>query len=155
MCIDYTDLNKHCPKDPFPLPRIDQVVDSTASSVLLCFLYCYLGYHQIALHPDNEDKTTFITPHDIYFYKVMTFGLKNAGATYQKAIQKCLKTKIGKNVEAYVDDVVINTTEEDKLITDLTETLICESSSGNSTQQCASSVSPPDFSWASRSGTEA
>jgi hypothetical protein len=122
MCIDYTDLNKHCPKDPFPLPRIDQVVDSTAGSVLLCFLDCYSGYHQIALHPDDEDKTTFITPHGIYCYKVMTFGLKNARATYQKAIQKCLKSQIGKNVEAYIDDVVIKTTEEDKLIADLAET---------------------------------
>jgi hypothetical protein len=88
-------------------------VDSTAGSVQLCFLYCYSGYHQIALHTDDEDKTTFITPHSIYCYKVMTFGLKNAGATYQKAIQKCLETKIGKNVEAYVDDVVVKTTEED------------------------------------------
>jgi hypothetical protein len=90
MCIDYTDLNKHCPKDPFPLPCIDQVVDSTTGSVLLCFLDYYLGYHQIALHLDDEDKTTFKMPHDIYCYKVMTFGLKNAGDTYQKAIQKCL-----------------------------------------------------------------
>jgi hypothetical protein len=122
MCIDYTDLNKHCPKDPFPLPRIDQVVDSTAGSVLLCFLDCYSGYHQISLHPDGEEKTTFITPHGIYCYKVMTFGLKNAGASYQKAIQKCLKSQIGKNVEAYVDDVVVKTTEEDRLIADLTET---------------------------------
>jgi hypothetical protein len=88
MCIDYTDLNKHCPKDSFPLPCIDQVVDSTVGSVLLCFLDCYSGYHQIALHPNDEDKTTFITPHNIYCYKVMTFGLKDAGATYQKAIQK-------------------------------------------------------------------
>jgi hypothetical protein len=61
-------------------------------------------------------------PHDIYCYKVMTFVLKNAGATYQKAIQKSLKTQIGKNVEAYVDDVVVKTTEKDKLIADLTET---------------------------------
>jgi hypothetical protein len=122
MCIDYTDLNKHCPKDPLPLPRIDQVVDSTAGSVLLHFLDCYSGYHQIALHPDDEDKTTFITPHGIYYYKVITFGLKNTGATYQKAIQKGLKSQIGKNVEAYVDDVVVNTTEEDKLIADLIET---------------------------------
>jgi hypothetical protein len=115
ICIDYTDLNKHCPKDSFPLPRIDQVVDSTANSVLLCFLDCYSGYHHIALHPDDADKTTFITPHGIYCYKVMTFGLKNAGATYQKAIQKCLKIQIGKNVEAYVDDVVVKTTEEDRI----------------------------------------
>jgi hypothetical protein len=97
MFIDYTDLNKHCPKDPFPLPRIDQVVDSTVGSVLLCFLDFYSGYHWIALHPDDEDKTTFITPHDIYCYMVMTFGLKNAGATYQKAIQKCLASQIRKN----------------------------------------------------------
>jgi hypothetical protein len=122
MCIDYTDLNKHCLKDPFPLCRIDQVVDSTAGSVLLCFLDCYSGYHQIALHPDDEDKTAFITPHNIYYYNVMTIGLKNAGATYQKAIQKCLKSQVGKNVEAYIDDVVVNTTEEDQLIADLTET---------------------------------
>jgi hypothetical protein len=122
MCIDYTDLNKHCPKDPFPFPRIDQVVDSTAGSVLLCFLDCYSRYHQIALHPDDEDKTTFITPHDIYCYKVMTFGLKNAGATYQKAIQKCLKSQNGKNIEAYIDDVVVKTTVEDKLIAGLNET---------------------------------
>jgi hypothetical protein len=123
MCIDYSDLNKHCPKDPFPLPRIDQVVDSTAGSVLLCFLDCYSGYHQKALHPDDEDKTTSITPHGIYCYKVMTFGLKNAGATYQKAIQKCLASQIGKNVEAYIDNVVVKTTVEDQLITDLTESL--------------------------------
>jgi hypothetical protein len=97
-------------------------VDSTAGSVLLCFLDCYSGYHQIALHPNDEEKTTFITPHGIYCYKVMTFGLKNAGATYQKAIHKCLKTQIVKNVEAYVDDVIVKTTKEDKLIADLTET---------------------------------
>jgi hypothetical protein len=93
-----------------------------SSSDLLCFLDCYSGYHQIALHPDDEDKTTFITPHGIYSYKVMTFGLKNAGATYHKAIQKCHKSQIGNNVETYVDDVVVKTTEEDKLIADLTET---------------------------------
>jgi hypothetical protein len=122
MCIDYTNLNKHCLKDPFPLPRIDQVVDSTAGSVLLCFPDCYSGYHQIALHHVDEDKTTFIMPHGIYCYKVMTFGLKNAGATYQKAIQKCLASQIGRIVEAYVDNVVVKTTIEDQLITDLTET---------------------------------
>jgi hypothetical protein len=119
MCIDYTDLNKHCAKDPFPLPRIDKVADSTTGR---CFLGCYSRYHQIALHPDDEDKTMFITPHVMYFYKVMTFCLKNARATYQKAIQKCLKSQIEKNIEAYVDDVVVNTTEEDQLMSDLTET---------------------------------
>jgi hypothetical protein len=122
MCIDYTDLNKRCPNDPFPLPHIDQVIDSMAGSVLLFFLDCYSGCHHIALHPDDVDKTVLITPHDIYCYNVMTFGLKNAGATYKKANQKCLKSQIGKNVEAYIYDVVVKTIEEDKLIADLTET---------------------------------
>jgi hypothetical protein len=85
MCIDYTDLNKHCPMDPFPLPRIDQVVDSTAGSFLLCFLNCYSGYHRTALHPDDEDKTAFITPHGIYCYKVMTFGLKKCQSNLSKS----------------------------------------------------------------------
>jgi hypothetical protein len=97
-------------------------VDSTAGSVLLCFLDCYSGYHQIALNHDDEYKTTFIMTNGIYCYKVMTFGLKNAGATYQKAIHKCLKSQIGKNVEAYVDDVVVKTTEQDQLTTDLAKT---------------------------------
>jgi putative transposase len=81
MCIDYTDLNRHCPKDPFPHPHIDQVIDSTAGSILLCFLDCYSSYHQIALKVSDQDKTTFITQHDIC-YTTMTFGLKNARAAY-------------------------------------------------------------------------
>jgi dsDNA-binding SOS-regulon protein len=122
MCIDYTDLNRHYPKDPFPLPRIDQVVDSTAGSALLCFLDCYSGYQQIALKVSDQDKTAFITPHGIYCYTAMTFGLKNAGATYQKAIQKCLESQISKNVEAYIDEMVVKTTNEDNLIADLAQT---------------------------------
>jgi hypothetical protein len=119
MCIDYTDLNRHYPKDPFPLPRIEQVVDSTAGSVLLCFLDCYSGYNQIALKVSDQDKTTFITPHGIYCYTTMSFGLKNVEATYQKAIQKCLESQIGKNIEAYINDVVVKTTDENNLIIDL------------------------------------
>ena len=90
MCVDYTDLNKHCPKDPFPLPHIDQVVDSTAECVLLSFPDYYSGYHQIALKESDQEKTSFITPFGAYCYNTMTFGLKNAGATYQKAIYRCL-----------------------------------------------------------------
>jgi putative transposase len=66
MCIDYTNLNKHCAKDPFPLPHIDQVVDSMTGSILLCFLDCYSRYDHIALNLDDEDKTAFITPNGIY-----------------------------------------------------------------------------------------
>ena len=86
MCVYYTDLNKHCPKDPFGLPRIDKVVDSTAGYELLSFLDCYSGYHQISLKEEDQIKTSFITPFGAYCYKTMSFGLKNAGATYQRAI---------------------------------------------------------------------
>ena len=107
MCVDYTDLNKHCPKDPFGLPRIDEVVDSTAGCELLSFLDCYSGYHQISLKEEDQAKTSFITPFGAYCYTTMSFGLKNAGVTYQRAIQTCLDQQIGRNVEAYIDDVVI------------------------------------------------
>jgi hypothetical protein len=89
MCVDYTDLNKHCPKDHFGLPRIDQVINSMAGCVLLCFLDCYSGHHQIELKEEDQIKTAFITPFGTYSYKTMSFGLKNAGATYQRTIQMC------------------------------------------------------------------
>jgi hypothetical protein len=76
MCVDYTDLNKHCPKDPFGLPRIDEVVDSTVGYELLSFLDYYFGYHQIALNKDDQIKTSFITPFGAYCYRTMSFGLK-------------------------------------------------------------------------------
>jgi hypothetical protein len=120
--VDYTNLNKHCPKDPFALPRIDQVIDSTAGCVLLSFLVCYLGYHQIALMEENQIKTTFITPFRAYAYTTMSFGLKNAGATYQRVIQLCLKDQLHRNVEAYVDDMVIKTRSDDEFITYLEKT---------------------------------
>jgi hypothetical protein len=118
MCVDYTDLNKHCPKDPFGLPRIDQVIDSTAGCDLLCFLDCYSEYHQIAIKEEDQEKTVFITPFGAYCYTTMTFGLKNAGATYQRAIQACFKKQLNKNVEAYVDDVVVKTKNSSTLIDD-------------------------------------
>jgi hypothetical protein len=122
MCVDYTDLNKHCPKDPFRLPRIDQVIDSTAGCVLLCFLDCYFGYQQIAIKEEDQKKIVFITPFGAYCYTTMSFGLKNAGATYQRAIQACFKRQLNKNVEAYVDDVVVKTRDSSTLIDDLEET---------------------------------
>jgi hypothetical protein len=91
MCVEYTDLNKHCPKDPFGLPWIDQVIDSTAGCDLLCFLDCYSGYHQITIKEEDQEKTVFITLYGAYCYTTMQFGLKNAGATYQRAIQACFK----------------------------------------------------------------
>ena len=80
MCIDFTDLNKACSKDDFPLPRIDQLVDSTSGCELLSFFDAYSGYHQINMSKDDEEKTSFITPYGTYCYVKMPFGLKNAGA---------------------------------------------------------------------------
>jgi hypothetical protein len=122
MCVDHTDLNKHYPKDPFGLPQIDQVIDYTAGSDLLCFLDCYSGYHQIAIKEEDQEKTVFITPFGAYCYTTMSFGLKNIGATYQRALQACFKRQLNKNIEAYVDDVVIKTRNSNTLIADLEET---------------------------------
>ena len=82
MCVDYTDLNKHCPKDPFSLQHIDQIIDSMVGSALLSFLDCYSGYHQIALRKEDQSKTFFITPFGAYCYTTVSFELKNTGATY-------------------------------------------------------------------------
>jgi hypothetical protein len=119
MCVDYTNLSKHYPKDPFRLPRIDQIVDSTAGCSMLSFLDFYSGYHQISLAKEDEEKTAFITPFGAFFYTSMTFGLKNARATYQRAIQTCLADHWGKHVEAYVDDVVIKTESPENFTKDL------------------------------------
>jgi hypothetical protein len=104
------------------LPWIDQVIDSTAGYDLLCFLDCYSGYHQIAIKEEDQEKTAFITPFGAYCYMTMSFGLKNASTTYQRAIQACFKRQLNKNVEAYVDDMVVNTRNSDTLIADLEET---------------------------------
>jgi hypothetical protein len=80
MCVDYTDLNKNCLKDPFGLPRIDQVVDSTVGCSMLSFLDCYSGYHQISLTKEDEEMIVFITPFGAFCYTSMSFGFKNTGA---------------------------------------------------------------------------
>ena len=107
MCVDYTDLNKACPKDEYPLPRMDQIVDSTSGCELLSFLDAYSGYHQISMCIDDEEKTAFVTPFGVYCYIKMPFGLKNAGSTYQKCVHIVLEGQIGRNVEAYIDDIVV------------------------------------------------
>jgi hypothetical protein len=119
MCVDYTGLNKACPKDHFPLPRIDQVIDSMEGSELLCFLDAYSGYHQIKMKETDQLATSFVTPYVTYCYVTMPFGLKNAGATYQRSMQKCLAEQIGRNIHAYVDDIAIMSKKQDDLIADL------------------------------------
>ena len=95
MCVDYMGLNKVCPKDPFPLPRIDQVVDSTSGCETLCFLDAYFMYHQIAMKESNQLTTSFITPFGSFCYVTMSFVLKNTGATYQRCMLKCFGDLIG------------------------------------------------------------
>jgi hypothetical protein len=122
MCIDCTSLNKACPKDEYPLPRICEIVDSTTSCKLLSFLDAYSGYHQISLTIDDEEKTTFITPFGIFCYTKMAFDLKNGGAIYQKGIHIILETQIGRNVKAYIDDVIVKWKKRGDLLDDFKET---------------------------------
>ena len=119
MCIDYTNLNKACPKDPFPLPRIDQIVDSTSGCELLSFLDAYSGFHQIRMAREDEEKTSFITPCGLYCYVNMPYGLKNALATFVRATHVVLKDHIGKTVEVYVDDIVVKSRQSDSFLRDL------------------------------------
>ena len=88
LCIDFTDINKACPKDSFPLPRIDLIVDATAGHELLSFMDALSGYNQISMDPDDQEKTSFVTAQGTYCYYVMSFGLKNAGATYQRLVNR-------------------------------------------------------------------
>ena len=82
MCVDFTDINKACPKDSYPLPRVEVLVDSTARHQLLSFIDAFSSYNQIRMHEDNQEKTSFVTSQGRFCYKVMPFDLKNAGATY-------------------------------------------------------------------------
>nr|AAK43513.1 putative gag-pol precursor [Oryza sativa Japonica Group]AAP54915.1 retrotransposon protein, putative, Ty3-gypsy subclass [Oryza sativa Japonica Group] len=121
MCVDFTDLNKACPKDHFPLPRIDQLVDSTAGCKLLSFLDAYFGYHQISMAIEDEEKTAFIMPFGVFCYVKMPFGLITVGNTFQRTVQGALSNQLGNNVEAYVDNIVVKTKTSDSLIDDLRE----------------------------------
>ena len=118
LCVDFKDLNKACPKDPFPLPRIDQVIVATAGHDSLCFLDAYFRYHQIKKKESVQATTAFITPYGAILLQHCAFGLKNASTTYQRMIQTCLEKQIGKTVEAYVDDVVIKTKHVESLVDD-------------------------------------
>ena len=86
MWVDYTDLNKACPKDSFPLPKIDRLVDSTAGHALMSFMDAYSGFHQIPMAPEDQEKTTFVTEQALYCYTVMPLGLKNTPATFQRLV---------------------------------------------------------------------
>ena len=107
VCADYTDLNKECPKDSFPLPHIDQIVDATIGHEILSFLDAFSGYHQILKHLPEVEKMAFITSYGLYCYDVMLFGLKNDGATYQRLVTKIFRPLLGNTIEAYIDDMLV------------------------------------------------
>ncbi|GJZ45269.1 reverse transcriptase domain-containing protein [Tanacetum coccineum] len=122
MCVDFTDLNKACPQDCYPLPEIDWKVESLCGYPFKCFLDAYKGYHQIQMAEADEEKTAFHTPQGVYCYTKMPFGLKNAGATYQRLVDKAFDKQVGRNLEVYVDDLVIKSHTETELLRDIEET---------------------------------
>ena len=107
MCVDYRDLNKASLKDDFPLPHIDVLVDSTAGFELFSFMDGFSGYNQILMNEDDKLKTAFTTPWGTFHYKVMPFGLKNAGATYQRAMVALFHDMMHREIEVYVDDMMV------------------------------------------------
>ena len=116
MCVDFTNLNNAYPKDNFPLPIIDQLVDSTAGHKLLTFMDAFSRYNQIQMAEEDYEKT------GLYCYRVMPFGLKNIGATYQRLVNQMFNKQIGRNVEVYVDDILVKSKEEEDHLDDLKET---------------------------------
>jgi hypothetical protein len=121
ICVDYTSLNKACPKDPFPLPRIHLVVDSIAGCETLYFLDAYSGYHQIAMCVADQLATSFITLFGTYCCKTMPFGLKNAGATFPICMRRVFEELIGCNIKVYVDGIVVKSKKISDLVPDLIE----------------------------------
>ena len=107
ICIDFRDLNRACPKDDFPLPHIDLLIDNTAGYEMLSFMDGFSGYNQIRLAEEDQDKTSFTTPWGTYCYLVMPFRLKNASATYQRAMMAIFHDMIHIYMEVYVDDILV------------------------------------------------
>ncbi|GKV25935.1 hypothetical protein SLEP1_g35307 [Rubroshorea leprosula] len=122
MCIDFTNLNDACPKDPHPLPNVEKLVERAVGHERMSFLDASSGYHQVQLLLDDQEKTAFYAGDAIYCYVMMPFGLKNAGATYQKLVQIIFKLQIGRNIEVYVDDMIVTSVRAEDHIGDLDET---------------------------------
>ncbi|CAA0830710.1 Unknown protein, partial [Striga hermonthica] len=121
LCIDFSDLNQACPKDSYPIPHIDYMVDATSGHQLMSFLDAYSGYNQIPMHPDDAEHTSFYSARGLYCYVMMTFELKNAGATYQRFVNKMFACLIGHTMEVYVDDMLVKSEQASDHITHLSE----------------------------------
>ena len=122
MCIDFTYLNRACPKDSYPLPRIDTLVDSTGRHELPSFMDTFSSYNQIKMNEEDQEKTSFIISQGLFCYKVMPFELKNAEAMYQRLMNKMFTHQIGRNVQDYVDDMLVKSLRENDHLNDLQET---------------------------------
>jgi len=115
MCVDYRDLNRASPKDDFSLPHIDVLVDNTAQHAFFSFMDGFSGYNQIKMAKEDMEKTTFTTPWGTFCYKVMPFGLKNAGVTYQRAMVTLFHDMMHKEIEVYVDDMIAKSRNEERI----------------------------------------
>jgi hypothetical protein len=123
MCVDFTDLNKACKKDDFPLERVDKIVDDADNSEMLSLLDMFSGYHQIRVRKEDEEKTSFITPFGTFCFVRMPEGLKNAGCTFSRVIAIVLHPQIRRNILAYVDNIVVKSVQRRDHISDLAKTL--------------------------------
>ena len=108
-----------CPKDSFPLPKIDLIVDATSKHELLSFMDAFSGYHQIKMHLPDVEKTLFIIERGLYCYEVMHFSLKIAGATYQRLVNKMFRELIEKTMKIYIDDMLVKSVKATDHITHL------------------------------------
>ena len=119
MCVDYRDLNRVSPKDNFPLPYIDTLVDNMAKHSLFSFMDEFSSYNQIRMAPEDMEKTTFLTMWGTFCYKVMPFRLKNTGATYQRAMVTLFHDMMLKEIEVYVDDMIAKSQGENEHVVNL------------------------------------
>jgi len=113
MCVDYTDLNRACPKDAYPLPNIDKLIDNSSGYKLLSFMDAYSGYNQIPMAEEDKQKTALMTESGNYYFNVIPFGLRNAGATYQRMMNKVYDKKLlGDILEVYMDDMIVKSQQK-------------------------------------------
>jgi hypothetical protein len=124
MCVDFTDLNKACKKDDFPLERVDKIVDDAANSEMLSLLDMFSGYHQIRVRREHEEKTSFITPFGTFYFVRMLEGLKNTGCTFSRMIAIVHHPQLRRNILEYVDDIVVKSVQRKDHISDLAETFV-------------------------------
>jgi hypothetical protein len=122
MCIDFTSLNKACPKDNFPLPRIDKIVDSATGCEVMSLLDCFSGYHQIYMKEEDKASTSFIMAFGTYCFIRMLEGLKNVGSTFSRLTKMVLESQIGRNIFTYVDDIVVASKNKEDHLANLAET---------------------------------